>query len=131
MAFISGISLLVPNYDVAIAYYCGDLGFDLIEDTDLDGDKRWVVVRPKGAAEASLILSLATSEAHIAQCGHQAGGKVFLFLTTEDFARDYQYFTDKGVTFTEPPRHEPYGTVAVFQDVFGNLWDLIEPKIRQ
>jgi catechol 2,3-dioxygenase-like lactoylglutathione lyase family enzyme len=125
--FISGISLLVPDYDEALAFYVGVMGFTLIEDTDLGAQKRWVVVAPPGAREATLILAKAQGEAQSARIGDQAGGRVWLFLTTEDFDADYASMQQRGVRFLEAPRNEPYGKVAVFCDPFGNKWDLIEP----
>jgi len=130
---LASVSLLVPDYDRAIAHYCGDLGFDLIQDTDLGLDavghaKRWVLVAPPGSRETRLLLARASTSEQAAQIGNQAGGRVFLILQTDDFTRDHARFTAAGVSFTEPPRHEPYGTVAVFRDAFGNLWDLLQPK---
>lgn len=126
MSRLGAVSLLVRDYDAAIAFYVGKLGFDLSEDTDMGGGKRWVRVTPKGG-EASLLLARATTEAQIAAVGKQAGDRVWLFLETDDFARDHAAWTAAGVTFREPPRHEPYGVVAVFEDLYGNAWDLIEP----
>ena len=120
------VSLLVADYDEAIAFYVGKLGFALSEDTDMGGGKRWVRVTPKGG-DASLLLARATTEAQLAQVGDQAGGRVWLFLETDDFARDHAAWTAAGVQFRESPRYEPYGTVAVFEDLYGNAWDLIEP----
>ena len=133
MSHISAISLVVPDYDQAIAHYCGDLGFELIEDTPLtfkEGgpDKRWVLVAPKGAVETRLLLAKASKPEQLAAIGNQNGGRVFLILDTDDFARDHKAFVAAGVQFTEAPRHEPYGTVAVFRDKFGNLWDLLERR---
>ncbi|ESQ84590.1 hypothetical protein AEAC466_09565 [Asticcacaulis sp. AC466] len=123
---IAALSLLVPDYDEAIAHYVDGLGFELIEDTDMGGGKRWVLVAPMGG-QTRLLLARATKPEQVAQIGHQAGGRIFLILHTDDFARDHQRFSEAGVTFTEAPRHEPYGTVAVFRDRFGNLWDLLQP----
>lgn len=128
MAKIGLISVVVRDYDEAIAFYVGKLGFDLIEDTVLAPSKRWVVVRPVGASETGLLLAEAKNDAERAHIGNQTGGRVFLFLETENFARDYEKFRANGVHFKEPPRHEAYGSVAVFEDVCGNLWDLIERK---
>ena len=125
--FISNVTLLVPNYDAGIAFYVDQLGFDLLEDTKLSETKRWVRVAPKGA-ETALLLAQADGPAQIAAIGNQTGGRVGFFLHTDDFERDYTAMQAKGVTFREKPRYEPYGTVAVFEDPFGNLWDLIEPK---
>ena len=127
-SFLAAISLLVPDYDSAIAHYCQGLGFELIEDTDLGGDKRWVLVAPPGSKETRLLLARAAKPEQVAQIGHQAGGRVFLILYTDDFARDHARFSAAGATFLEAPREEPYGTVAIFRDAFGNLWDLLQPK---
>lgn len=129
MAYISAISLLVPDYDVALKFYVGQLGFTLIEDTHLTDDKRWVIVAPPQAGEQAchLLLAKASKPEQKAAIGRQAGGRVFLFLTTDNFRADHKRLTDAGVHFLETPRQEPYGTVAVFKDPFGNLWDLIEP----
>ena len=124
---IANVTLLVPDYDAGIAFYVDQLGFDLLEDTKLSKTKRWVRVAPKGAATA-LLLAKADGAAQDAAIGHQTGGRVSFFLHTDDFARDYAAMQAKGVTFKEEPRHEAYGSVVVFQDPFGNLWDLIEPK---
>lgn len=126
MARIGAISLLVHDYDEAIAFYVGKLGFDLSEDTDMGGGKRWVRVTPKGG-ETSLLLARATTKAQTAQVGNQAGGRVWLFLETGDLMRDHAAWLAAGVAFRETPRHEPYGKVVVFEDLYGNAWDLIEP----
>jgi catechol 2,3-dioxygenase-like lactoylglutathione lyase family enzyme len=123
---ITLVSILVPDYDSAIAYYVGKLGFTLREDTKLPDGKRWVVVGPGGGG-TGLLLAKADGRTQIATIGNQTGGRVFLFLTTDDFAVDHARLAAQGVEFLEGPRHEPYGTVAVFRDVFGNRWDLIEP----
>ncbi|MEO9528242.1 VOC family protein [Roseibium sp.] len=125
---IGAVTLVVPDYDRAIAFYTQKLGFDLIGDTPLSDTKRWVLVAPKGSTETRLLLARADSPDQQATIGNQAGGRVFLFLNTDDFDRDYQAMQDAGVTFLEPPRTEPYGKVAVFQDPFGNKWDLIEHR---
>lgn len=122
-------TLLVDDYDSAIAYYTGTLGFELREDTPLAPDKRWVVVAPPGSA-AGLLLARVADAAQRAAIGKQSGGRVFLFLETDDFARDHRAYAARGVVFVEPARHEPYGTVAVFVDLYGNRWDLIEPAQR-
>ena len=124
MQRLAFLSILVPSYEAGLAFFVDTLGFDLLEDTDL-GDKRWVKVAPKGAETAFLLARAATPE-QVAAIGQQGGGRVWLFLETDDFARDHEVFLANGVTFEEPPRHEPYGTVAVFNDPFGNRWDLIE-----
>lgn len=124
--FLAAVSIVVPDYDQALAFYVGILGFDLIEDTQLSVAKRWVLVAPPGSAECRLLLARADGSEQRAAIGNQTGGRVFLFLQTDNFARDHATFLEKGVTFLEAPRFEPYGTVAVFQDPFGNKWDLIE-----
>ena len=124
---ISLTALLVRDYDEAIDFYVGKLGFDLAEDTDQGGGKRWVVVRPKGA-ETGLLLAKATNAEQLARVGDSGGGRVMLFLRTDDFDADHARMLAAGVTFLEAPRREPYGVVAVFQDLYGNRWDLIEPK---
>lgn len=125
---IATLSLLVAEYDEAIEFYCTRLGFTLLEDTPLGAGKRWVLVAPKGETGARLLLARADGEEQRAAIGRQAGGRVMLFLETDDFARDHAAMTAKGVTFLEAPRREPYGTVAVFADLYGNKWDLIEPR---
>jgi catechol 2,3-dioxygenase-like lactoylglutathione lyase family enzyme len=122
------VALVVPDYDEAIDFYVGRLGFQLDEDTDLGGGKRWVVVRPPGRAQTALLLARAVNERQAAAVGAQTGGRVFLFLHTDDLARDHARFLAAGVRFEGPPRREPYGVVAVFQDHCGNRWDLIEPS---
>lgn len=128
MSHIGAVALVVPDYDEAIAHYCGDLGFDLVEDSDLGGGKRWVLVAPPGSRETRLLLARAATPDQQGVIGQQAGGRVFLFLHSDDFDRDYQRFSAAGVTFAEPPRDEPYGRVCVFHDRFGNPWDLLQPK---
>jgi catechol 2,3-dioxygenase-like lactoylglutathione lyase family enzyme len=125
---ISAVSLLVPDYDAGIAFYVGALGFTLIEDSDLGGGKRWVTVAPPGAGQTRLLLAQAADAEQQAAIGRQAGGRVFLFLETNDFAADHARMQEAGVHFLEQPRHEPYGVVAVFKDPFGNCWDLIQPR---
>lgn len=120
------VSLVVDSYDRAKAFYCVSLGFDCVEDTAMPDGKRWLVVRPRGGEGASILLAEASDEAQRAAIGNQTGGRVGFFLETDDFARDHRRFTEAGVLFQEEPRHEPYGTVAVFADLYGNLWDLIE-----
>lgn len=124
---LSTISLLVPGYDAGIAFYVGQMGFSLLEDTDMGGGKRWVRVAPEGA-ETAFLLAEAKGPDQIAAIGNQGGGRVWLILQTDDFAGDHARMLAKGVTFEEDPRHEPYGTVAVFRDPFGNRWDLIQFK---
>jgi len=125
---IATVALVVGNYDEAIAWYVERLGFVLTDDVDLGGGKRWVTVMPVNGQGARLLLAEASSEAQASRIGDQTGGRVFLFLETDDFARDHQAMLAKGVEFREAPRFESYGTVAVFADLYGNLWDLIEPK---
>lgn len=126
--FISLIALVVAAYDEALAFYVGKLGFSLIEDTDMGMGKRWVVVSPPGATETRLLLARAADETQRTAIGAQGGGRVFLFLTTDDFDRDHARYAAAGVRFLEAPRREAYGTVAVFEDLHGNRWDLIQPK---
>ncbi len=119
------ISLVVRDYDEAIAFYVGTLGFALVEDTPVpEQKKRWVVVAPPGS-EARLLLARAASPEQETRVGNQTGGRVFLFLYTDDFERDYNAYRAKGVTFVREPKREPYGIVAVFADLYGNLWDLV------
>ncbi|MGL4199433.1 MAG: VOC family protein [Allorhizobium sp.] len=120
------VSLVVDSYDRAKAFYCDGLGFECLEDTEMPDGKRWLVVRPRGGEGASILLAEASDETQRAAIGNQTGGRVGFFLETDDFARDHRRFTEAGVLFQEEPRHEPYGTVAVFADLYGNLWDLIE-----
>lgn len=124
---IANVTLLVPDYDAGIAFYVDQLGFTLLEDTTLSETKRWVRVAPPGA-QTALLLAKADGDAQAAAIGQQTGGRVSFFLHTDNFARDYAAMRAKGVTFKEDPRHEAYGSVVVFEDPFGNLWDLIEPK---
>jgi catechol 2,3-dioxygenase-like lactoylglutathione lyase family enzyme len=124
---LSRVALLVCDYDEAIAYFTGVLGFRLLEDTPLGGDKRWVVVAPCNALGAALLLARAVTPAQVSRIGNQTGGRVFLFLHTDDFARDHAAYSARGVRFLEDPRHEPYGTVAQFEDLYGNVWDLLQP----
>lgn len=121
------IALLVRDYDEAIAYYTKTLGFTLVEDSPREAGKRWVVVSP-GRQGANLLLARAANDRQQRQVGDQCGGRVFLFLHTDDFARDHRDYLARGVKFVETPRHEDYGTVAVFEDLYGNRWDLIELK---
>ena len=123
---IHAFAITVPDYDDAIAYYCGVLGFELVEDTPLTPDKRWVLIRPKGAQGSNIVLALAASTEQSASIGNQTGGRVFVFLNTDDFERDYAAYRAKGVAFVETPRRETYGVVFKFRDRFGNLWDLLE-----
>ena len=123
---LAHVAVVVRDYDEAIAFYRDVLGFDLIEDTPLGGGKRWVLVGPAGRRGASLLLAKAASPKQTARVGDQTGGRVFLFLDTDDFWRDYEAMRSRGVRFVEPPRDEAYGTVAVFVDLYGNRWDLVE-----
>jgi catechol 2,3-dioxygenase-like lactoylglutathione lyase family enzyme len=123
---IHALALVVRDYDEAIAYFTGCLRFDLVEDTPLAGGKRWVVVAPRGQGGASLVLARAGTQEQSERIGNQTGGRVFLFLHTDDFWRDYRDLQACGVQFTEEPRQEAYGTVAVFLDLYGNKWDLVQ-----
>lgn len=125
---IAHVALVVRDYDEAISYYTSRLGFELMEDTDMGGGKRWVLVGPRDGLGTALLLARAASPEQEQAVGNQAGGRVFLFLHTDDFSRDHARMKERGVTFMEEPRHEPYGTVAVFKDLYGNLWDLLEPR---
>ncbi|TPI09912.1 VOC family protein [Mesorhizobium sp. B4-1-1] len=122
------VALVVGNYDEAVAWYVERLGFMLIENVNLGGGKRWVIVAPAKGQGARLLLAEASGEEQESRIGNQTGGRVFLFLETDDFSRDHRAMLAKGVEFREAPRFEAYGTVAVFSDLYGNLWDLIEPK---
>ncbi len=127
MPHIGLCALIVRDYDDAIAFYTDKVGFDLIEDTDMGDGKRWVIVAPKGATETRILLARASGADQENTIGNQTGGRVVFFLNTDDFARDHARMTKAGVRFLEAPRHEPYGTVAVFEDLYGNKWDLLEP----
>jgi catechol 2,3-dioxygenase-like lactoylglutathione lyase family enzyme len=123
---IAHVALVVRDYDEAIAYYTGTLGFTLVEDTyQPEQDKRWVLVAPPGSSGATLLLARAATPEQARFIGNQAGGRVFLFLGTDDFWRDYRRLTAAGVKFVRPPAVAPYGTVAVFEDLYGNRWDLV------
>lgn len=123
------VALVVRDYDEAIAYYVGSLGFTLIEDTlQPQQQKRWVVVAPSGDHSCQLLLARAVGESQTSRIGNQTGGRVFLFLHTDDFWRDYHLYIARGVIFVRPPKEEEYGIVAVFADLYGNLWDLIQPR---
>jgi len=128
MQIIGHIALMVRDYNEAVEFYVGKLGFELTEDTDLGDGKRWVCVRPVGSCGTGLVLSKAVTPEQLARVGNQTGGKVFLFIETDDFQRDYERLKDCGVRFQEAPRHEPYGTVAVFEDLYGNKIDLIQRR---
>jgi len=124
---IAHLALLVRDYDEAIQFYTQKLGFSLVEDTRLSETKRWVLVSPGGPNDCCLLLARAATEEQGAFVGNQSGGRVFLFLYTDDFWRDYERIRAAGVRFVRPPKQELYGTVAVFADLYGNLWDLLEP----
>ena len=126
--YLGALALLVADYDEAIAWYTRALGFTLAEDTDMGGGKRWVLLAPPGSRETRLLLAKAATPGQTSRIGDQTGGRVFLLLHTDDFQRDWQRMRAEGVRFREQPRHEPYGTVAVFEDLYGNAWDLLEPK---
>lgn len=122
------MSLVVRDYDEAIDFFVGTLGFRLVEDTFVAvQDKRWVVVSPPGSGECQLLLARASTPEQQTHIGGQTGGRVFLFLYTDDFWRDYRHYKSKGVEFVREPKSEPYGTVAVFRDLYGNMWDLLQP----
>lgn len=125
---IANIALVVEDYDDAIAFYTQKLNFQIIQDSDLGGGKRWVQISPPNANGTSILLAKATNEQQKQSVGNQAGGRVFLFLQTNDFWRDYQQMKSQGVEFTEEPRVEEYGVVVVFQDLYGTKWDLLELK---
>lgn len=125
---IAHIALVVKDYDEAIDFYTKKLDFILLEDTKIDEKKRWVLVAPPGDTECSLLLAKAANEEQAKCIGNQAGGRVFLFLFTDDFMRDYNKMVDRKMNFVRPPQDFEYGRVAVFEDLYGNMWDLIEPK---
>lgn len=123
------VSLVVRDYDEALEFFVGRLGFHLVEDSPVpEQAKRWVVISPPGASESRLLLARASTPEQASRIGSQTGGRVFLFLYTDDFWRDYNHYRAQGVVFIREPKNEPYGTVAVFQDLYGNLWDLLQPK---
>ena len=122
-------ALVVRDYEEALAFYVGVLGFSVVEDRPVpEQKKRWVVVAPRGATESQLLLARAVGAEQSSRIGNQTGGRVFLFLRTDDFWRDYNAYVAKGVVFVRSPKEEPYGTVAVFRDLYGNLWDLVQMK---
>jgi catechol 2,3-dioxygenase-like lactoylglutathione lyase family enzyme len=125
---IAHIALVVDNYDDAIKFYTEKLNFKLLEDTKLSETKRWVMVAPPGNGDCCLLLAQAATEEQKTRVGNQTGGRVFLFLYTDDFWRDYNAMIAKQINFIRPPEEQPYGTVAVFEDLYGNLWDFIQPK---
>lgn len=126
--YVAQLTLLVREYDEAVAFYTEKLGFQLVADTPLSPGKRWVIVAPAGAASVGLLLAKAADARQQSQVGNQAGGRVLLFLNTDDFWRDHTRLVAAGVRFRETPREEVYATVAVFEDLYGNLWDLLQPK---
>lgn len=123
---IAHIALVVNDYDEAIEFYTQKLGFELLDDTPQSETKRWVKVAPKGSTECCLLLAKGVGDEQRSRIGNQTGGRVFLFLRTDDFWRDYEDIKSKGVNFVRDPKTEEYGTVAVFEDLYGNLWDLVE-----
>lgn len=131
MQSLALIAILIPDYDEAIDHYTRDLDFTLVEDKPLSGAKRWVVVRPNAAGGTGLLLARAADARQVDGIGDQAGGRVFLFLHTDDFAGAHRRLLERGIRFLEPPRREAYGTVAVFVDRFGNKWDLIQPSDKE
>jgi catechol 2,3-dioxygenase-like lactoylglutathione lyase family enzyme len=125
--FLGLVSLVVRDYDAALAFYVDVLGFELVENSEVpEQAKRWVVVRPRGSGQCSLLLARASTPAQEEHIGNQTGGRVFLFLHTDDFERDYAAYRAKGVEFVRPPQDMPYGRVAVFKDLYGNQWDLVQ-----
>lgn len=128
MPHLALVTLVVRDYDEAITFYVSVLGFELVENTPIEDGKRWVVVRPPGLAGAGLLLARAANRTQRDRIGDQTGGRVAFFLETDDFAAEYERLRGAGVAFVEEPRAEPYGTVAVFTDLYGNRWDLIEPR---
>lgn len=124
---VAQFALVVNGYDEAIAFYTGKLHFVLLEDTALSETKRWVRIAPPGATGTCILLAKAANEEQSSRVGNQTGGRVFLFLHTDDFWRDYNDMTAKGIHFIREPEQQPYGTVAVFEDLYGNLWDLVQP----
>lgn len=123
------VTVLVHDYDEAIDYYVNKCGFNLVENTTMSETKRWVIVEPKGSTASRLLLAQAVNEQEKAAVGNQCGGRVFLFLNSDDFYRDYNFMKSNGVIFLETPREEVYATVAVFQDLYGNKWDLLQRKV--
>jgi len=121
------VVLVIRDYDEALAFFTGTLNFKVVEDTGLSADKRWVLVAPPGSEGTSLLLARAATPEQTSRIGNQTGGRVFLFLHTDDFWRDYREMTARKVKFIGPPREEDYGTIAVFEDLYGNKWDLLEP----
>ncbi len=122
------VALVVRDYDEALAFYTQTLKFTVVEDTQMSEEKRWVLIAPPGSRGATLLLARATTPEQASRIGNQTGGRVFLFLHTDDFWRDYNEMVASNVNFIRPPKEEPYGTVAVFEDLYGNLWDLLQLK---
>jgi catechol 2,3-dioxygenase-like lactoylglutathione lyase family enzyme len=120
------VAVVVRDYDEALAYFINVLGFELIEDTPLDSEKRWVLIAPPGSQGTRLLLARAATPEQASRVGNQTGGRVFLFLHTDDFWRDYHAMKERGVNFKEAPREKPYATVAIFEDIYGNRWDLLQ-----
>jgi len=129
--YLAHIAIVVRDYDEAIQFYTEKLNFDLLEDTVLSPEKRWVLVAPPGASECALLLAKANGDEQIKAIGNQSGGRVFLFLYTDDFWRDYNRMVEHQIRFVRPPADEPHGTVAVFEDLYGNKWDLIQPTNKR
>ena len=125
---LAHIALVVRDYDEAINFYVDKLRFELVEDTKQSEDKRWVLVAPKGSSNCNLLLAKAANDEQKIRIGNQTGGRVFLFLNTDNFERDYKNLINNGINIVREPKVEPYGKVCVFEDLYGNLWDLIEPK---
>ncbi|MEQ1745934.1 MAG: VOC family protein [Saprospiraceae bacterium] len=127
---IAQIALVVQDYDEAIRFYTEKLNFQLLEDTPMSAVKRWVVLAPPGTGQCRLLLAKAANDDQLSRVGNQTGGRVFLFLYTDDFWRDYHRMVAQGIRFVREPAEEPYGTVVVFEDLYGNLWDFIQPKSK-
>jgi catechol 2,3-dioxygenase-like lactoylglutathione lyase family enzyme len=130
MQTLGHVALVVRDYDEALAFFTGTLNFTLVEDTRLSEEKRWVVIAPPGSQATTLLLAQAANPEQASRIGNQTGGRVFLFLFTDDFWRDYQEMTARNVKFVREPKEEPYGTVAVFEDLYGNLWDLLQRNAK-
>ncbi len=128
MQTLSHVALVVRDYDEALAFFTRTLNFVLLEDTRLNEDKRWVLIAPPGSQGTALLLARAATSEQESRIGNQSGGRVFLFLHTDDFWRDYREMIARKVVFIRPPQEEEYGTVAVFEDLYGNKWDLVQPK---
>ncbi|MCI5057758.1 MAG: VOC family protein [Flavobacteriales bacterium] len=126
---IAHVALVVEDYDKALDFYINKLDFRLIEDTKIEEqDKRWILIAPPGAMECSILLAQASNETQKASIGNQTGGRVFLFLFTDDFDRDFKKYSERNINFIRPPKDETYGRVAVFEDLYGNRWDLLQPN---